>query len=68
MDDRAGVKVIEAYVPLANMFGYVGDLRSLSQGRAQFSMVFEKYQAAPESIAKEVSQKRSANKTSDDED
>jgi len=57
MDDNAGVKVLKAEVPLAEMFGYSTTLRSLSQGRATYSMEFKKYQEAPSNIAEAVIKK-----------
>ena len=51
MEARGNAQVINAYVPLANMFGYVNTLRSMTQGRAQYTMQFEKYDIAPESVA-----------------
>ena len=54
MEDRGNAKVITALVPLANMFGYINPLRSMSSGRAQFSMVFDRYEAVPAQIADEV--------------
>ena len=57
MDQRANARVIDAQVPLANMFGYVNTLRSLSQGRAQFSMVFDHYAEVPNEIAEKVKAK-----------
>ncbi len=54
MEDRGNAKVITALVPLANMFGYINPLRSMSSGRAQFSMVFDRYEAVPAQIAAEV--------------
>jgi elongation factor G len=54
MEDRGNAKVITASVPLANMFGYINPLRSMSSGRAQFSMVFDRYEAVPAAIAQEV--------------
>ncbi|MEV5890162.1 elongation factor G [Nonomuraea fuscirosea] len=54
MDDRAGAKVIQALVPLSEMFGYVGDLRSKTQGRASYSMQFDSYAEVPPGIAKEI--------------
>ncbi len=54
MEDRGNAKVITALVPLANMFGYINPLRSMSSGRAQFSMVFDRYEAVPAAIAQEV--------------
>jgi len=55
MEDRANAKIITALVPLSSMFGYVNTLRSMSQGRAQYSMVFEKYSIVPDNIMKELS-------------
>ena len=57
LDDRDGVKVITALVPLANMFGYVNTLRSLSQGRAQFTMTFSKYERVPTNVEEEIKAK-----------
>ena len=54
MDDRNNAKVIKAFVPLAEMFGYVTALRTLSSGRATSSMEFEKYEPAPQNVAEEV--------------
>ncbi|MEV5413916.1 elongation factor G [Thermopolyspora sp. NPDC052614] len=54
MEDRTGAKVIRALVPLSEMFGYVGDLRSKTQGRAVYSMQFDSYAEVPEGIAKEI--------------
>ncbi len=58
LDDRAGTKIVDALVPLSSMFGYVNSLRSLSQGRAQFTMMFEKYEPVPTNIAEEIKAKR----------
>jgi elongation factor G len=58
MDDRAGVKLVVALVPLAEMFGYSTDLRSMSQGRATYSMIFEKYMEVPKNVAEEIMKKR----------
>ncbi len=57
MDDRSGAKVIKAHVPLAEMFGYVTVLRTLSSGRATSSMEFSHYAPAPDNIAEEVVKK-----------
>jgi elongation factor G len=57
MDDAAGVKVVSALVPLSEMFGYVGDLRSKTSGRAVYSMTFETYQEVPKAVADEIVQK-----------
>jgi elongation factor G len=54
MDKRGNAQVISALVPLANMFGYVNTLRSMSQGRAQFTMHFERYEQVPQAVADEV--------------
>ncbi|MCT9928594.1 elongation factor G [Planotetraspora sp. A-T 1434] len=54
MEDRTGAKVIKALVPLSEMFGYVGDLRSKTQGRAVYSMQFDSYSEVPPGIAKEI--------------
>ena len=49
-----GAQVITAYVPLSEMFGYVGDLRSKTQGRANYSMVFDSYAEVPANVSKEI--------------
>ncbi len=54
MDQRGNARVITALVPLANMFGYVSTLRSMSQGRAQFTMHFEQYVAVPHQVSEEI--------------
>ena len=54
MEQRGSAQVIRARVPLAQMFGYVGDLRSRTQGRATYTMQFDSYQQVPESIAQEI--------------
>ena len=54
MDQRGNARVISAMVPLANMFGYVNTLRSMSQGRAQYSMIFDHYEQVPQAVADEV--------------
>ena len=54
MDQRGNARVIDAMVPLANMFGYINTLRSASQGRAQFTMQFDHYEKVPEAVAEEV--------------
>jgi elongation factor G len=54
MDQRGNARVINAQVPLANMFGYVNTLRSMSQGRAQYTMVFSHYERVPQAVADEV--------------
>jgi elongation factor G len=54
MEDRPAAKVVKALVPLSEMFGYVGDLRSKTQGRANYSMQFDSYAEVPPNIAKEI--------------
>ena len=54
MDQRGNARVIDAHVPLANMFGYVNTLRSLSQGRAQFTMQFDHYEVVPSQVSEEI--------------
>lgn len=57
MEDATGVKVIRAHVPLSEMFGYIGDLRSKTSGRAVYSMTFESYAEVPRAVADEIIQK-----------
>jgi elongation factor G len=57
MEDAQGVKVIRAHVPLSGMFGYIGDLRSKTQGRAVYSMTFNSYAEVPKAVADEIIQK-----------
>ena len=57
MDQRGNARVIDATVPLANMFGYVNTLRSMSQGRAQYTMVFSHYADVPQMVADEIKAK-----------
>lgn len=54
MEERSGARVVKAQVPLSEMFGYVGDLRSKTQGRANYSMVFDSYAEVPAQVAKEI--------------
>jgi elongation factor G len=54
MEERAGIRVVKALVPLSEMFGYVGDLRSRTQGRANYSMLFDSYAEVPANVAKEI--------------
>jgi elongation factor G len=56
-ENRGVIQVVNAYVPLANMFGYVNTLRSMSQGRAQYSMSFDHYEQVPQAVADEVQAK-----------
>jgi len=58
MDDRAGNKIVNAFVPLSEMFGYSTDLRSMTQGRATYSMEFDHYEEVPANVAKEIIEKR----------
>jgi elongation factor G len=60
MEDASGVKVITARVPLSEMFGYVGDLRSKTSGRAVYSMQFGSYAEVPKNVADEIVQKNKA--------
>jgi len=57
MEDATGVKVVRALVPLSEMFGYVGDLRSKTQGRAVYSMQFDSYSEVPRNVAEEIIKK-----------
>jgi elongation factor G len=57
MDERAGSRLIKAVVPLSEMFGYVGDLRSRTQGRASYSMQFDSYAEVPKNVADEIIKK-----------
>ncbi|KOX33843.1 elongation factor G [Saccharothrix sp. NRRL B-16348] len=54
MEERSGARVVKALVPLSEMFGYVGDLRSRTQGRANYSMTFDSYAEVPANVAKEI--------------
>ena len=54
MEERSGARIVNALVPLAEMFGYVGDLRSKTSGRASYSMQFDSYAEVPGSLAKEI--------------
>jgi elongation factor G len=57
MEDATGVKVVTAKVPLSEMFGYVGDLRSKTSGQASYSMEFDSYAEVPSGIADEIVKK-----------
>jgi len=57
MDDVSGAKVVRALVPLSEMFGYVGDLRSKTQGRAVYTMQFDSYAEVPTNVAEEIIRK-----------
>jgi len=54
MDERSGARIVKALVPLSEMFGYVGDLRSRTQGRASYSMQFDSYAEVPANVAKDI--------------
>ena len=56
-EQRGNATVITAMVPLANMFGYINSLRSMSQGRAQYSMFFDHYSKVPQNVQDEVTKK-----------
>ncbi|MGD9553527.1 MAG: elongation factor G [Arcobacteraceae bacterium] len=58
MDDRAGIKLVTAMIPLSEMFGYSTDLRSMSQGRATYSMIFDNYSEVPKNVSDEIIKKR----------
>jgi elongation factor G len=57
MDERSGARIVKALVPLSEMFGYVGDLRSKTQGRASYSMQFDSYAEVPRNVAEEIIKK-----------
>src|SRR5699024_12741057 len=59
MEDATGVKVIKAKVPLSEMFRYIGDLRSRTQGRAVYTMTFDSYGEVPAAVSEEIIQKHS---------
>jgi len=54
MEDRINIKVIEAKIPLAEMFGYATQIRSMTQGRGTFTMEFDHYEKVPSSITEEI--------------
>ena len=54
MEERSGARLVKAQVPLSEMFGYIGDLRSKTQGRANYSMVFDSYAEVPANVSKEI--------------
>jgi elongation factor G len=58
MGDRSGNKIVDAFVPLAEMFGYSTDLRSATQGRATYSMEFDQYEEVPKNVSEEIIKKR----------
>jgi elongation factor G len=57
MEDVSGAKLVKATVPLSEMFGYVGDLRSKTQGRAVYSMQFDSYAEVPRNVSEEIVKK-----------
>jgi len=57
MDQRGNARVVLAMVPLANMFGYVNELRSMSQGRAQYTMQFDHYAEVPNQVSEEIQER-----------
>jgi len=57
MEERSGARIVNALVPLSEMFGYVGDLRSKTQGRASYSMQFDSYAEVPRNVAEEIIKK-----------
>jgi elongation factor G len=57
MEDATGVKVVRSLVPLSEMFGYSGDLRSKTQGRAVYSMQFDSYAEVPRNVSEEIIKK-----------
>jgi elongation factor G len=61
MEDRMGAKAVDAFVPLASMFGYTTDLRSMSQGRASSTMELAQYEEVPPNVAQEIISKRTSN-------
>jgi elongation factor G len=60
MERKGETQIVQGMVPLAEMFGYANALRTLTQGRANFSMHFEHYEAVPEALAEEIVKKRKA--------
>jgi elongation factor G len=58
MEDRSGNKIVNAFCPLSEMFGYSTDLRSQTQGRASYSMEFNHYEEVPKNVAEEIIKKR----------
>ncbi|MGD9653935.1 MAG: elongation factor G [Sulfuricurvum sp.] len=60
MGDRSGNKIVNAFVPLSEMFGYSTDLRSATQGRASYSMEFDHYEEVPRNVAEEIIKKRNS--------
>ncbi len=68
MTDRGTAKVIDAFVPLAEMFGYATELRSMTQGRANYSMEFEKYEAVPKNVSDKIVEDRGGAPRDEEED
>jgi elongation factor G len=67
MDERSGVKIVDAFVPLSEMFGYSTSLRSMTQGRAAYAMEFDHYEDVPGNIAEEIKLKRGGVPKADEE-
>ena len=67
MDARGNAQVITAEVPLSEMFGYATELRSMTQGRANYTMQFDKYEPVPNSLAQEIIAKNSGRLAEDEE-
>ncbi len=67
MEDRASAKVVDAFVPLSEMFGYATSLRSMTQGRASYAMEFDHYEEVPNNIAEEIKAKRGSKLESETE-
>ncbi|MDQ5952503.1 MAG: elongation factor, partial [Patescibacteria group bacterium] len=62
MGDRGNIKTVRAMVPLAEMFGYATNVRSLTQGRASYSMEFGEYQEVPRNVAEKIMKERNGSK------
>ena len=58
MDDKGGSKLVRGYVPLGEMFGYSSAIRTVTQGRATFTMTFERYEGVPFELAEAIIEKR----------
>ena len=58
MSDKAGMKIVNALVPLSEMFGYSNTVRTLTQGRGTFTMIFERYEAVPFAVSEQIVAKR----------
>jgi elongation factor G len=58
MDDKAGTKLVRGFVPLGEMFGYSNSIRTMTQGRGTFTMVFEHYEGVPYELSEQIIEKR----------